>query len=314
MASGVSAGQKLRDLIASGETILMPGVDSPLGARLIRGLGFKACLCAGWLTGAHLACPEPVLTMTEQIAVAGRVAQAVDIPVISDGHTGGGEVPQVMRTVQAFEQAGIAMFHIEDQVFPKRASYHRGLEHVTELDEFLLKMEFALKARKGDVMIFARTDAGNAVNTKSWKEAARRARALKKLGVDGLLPMCRTKENMEKFRQEYPDNDLPLLATTYFNGMPTEEIRRYGFQLIAYPLASTIVCADALIKLYTGILKEGGVAKFDVTQAKAAREEVENAIGLPELWKIEEQTVEAAHRDWEGRQVAGYEGYDQKRQ
>ena len=293
---------------------MLPGVDSPLAARLIHRLGFKACLCAGWLTGAHLGIPEPVLTMTEQIAVAQKVAQAVDIPVVSDGHTGGGDVPQVMRTVRAFEQAGIAMIHIEDQVFPKRASYHRGLEHVTELDEFRLKMEFALKARKDPgFMIFARTDAGNAVNTNSWKEAARRVRALKALGVDGIVPMCRTKENMEKFRQEYPDNDIPLLATTYFNGMASEEIRKYGFQLIAYPLAATIACAAAVIDLYRGILKEGGIARFDLEKAKAVREEVENAIGLPELWEIENQTVEAEHRNWEGRQVAGYEGYDQKR-
>ena len=41
-----------------------------------------------------------------------------------------------MRAVQEFERAGIAAIHIEDQVFPKRASYHRGLEHVVELDEF----------------------------------------------------------------------------------------------------------------------------------------------------------------------------------
>ena len=43
------------------------------------------------------------------------------------------------------------------------------------------------------------------------------------------------------------------------------------------------------------------------------REEIENAIGLPEFWEIEKETVETAQRDCAGRQVAGYEAYDQKR-
>lgn len=173
-------------------------------------------------------------------------------------------------------------------------------------------MEFALKAREDpDFMIFGRTDAGNAING-SWKEAARRTRALKELGVDGVLPMCRTKESIEQFRQEYPDNDVILLTNTYFNGMPHDEIRKYGFQLISYPLATIVASAAAVLDLYRGVLKTG-IAKYDPEKAKAVREEVENVIGLPEFWEIEKETVEAAQRSWAGRQVAGYEGYDQKR-
>lgn len=312
MTAKLSPGRKLRNIIATGETILTPGAHDPLMGRIIQRLGFKACSCAGWMTGAHLVTPEPVMTMTEQVEVARRVAHAVDIPVKADAATGYGEAIHVMRTVKEFERAGIAAIHIEDQVFPKRASYHRGLEHIIELDEFLRRMEFALKARVDpDFMIFARTDAGNAVNG-SWKEAARRTRALKELGIDGVHPMCRTKESMEQFRQEYPDNDILLSTTTYFNGMHPDEIRKYGFQLISYPLATIVASVAAVIDLWQGVLKTG-IAKYDPEKAKAVREEIENAIGLPEFWEIEKETVEAAHRNWGARQVAGYEGYDQKR-
>ena len=312
MATKLSAGRKLRNLIATGETILIPGAHDPLIGRIVQRLGFKACMCAGWMTGAHLVTPEPVMTMTEQVEAARKVAQAVDIPVVSDAATGYGDAIHVMRTVKEFERAGIAMIHIEDQFFPKRASYHRGLEHVVSLDEFLHRMEFALKARENpDFMIFGRTDAGNAVNG-SWKEAARRTPALKELGVDGVLPMCRTKESMEQFRQEYPDNDVLLLTNTYFNGLHYEEIRKYGFQLISYPLATIVASSAAVLDLYRGVLQTG-IAKYDPETAKAAREEIENAIGLPEFWKIEEETVEAAQRGWTSRQVPGYEGYEQGR-
>jgi len=315
MPDKVSPARKLRELIASGETILVPGAHDPLFGRIIERLGFKACGCAGWMTGAHLTVPEPVMTMTEQIDVARKVAQAVSIPVLSDGGTGYGEPVHVMRTVREFHRAGIARVHIEDQIFPKRASYHRGLEHVCDYDEFMRRIEFALKAREeegADILITGRTDAGNAVNG-SWKEAGRRARGLKDLGVDGIQPMTRTRDSMEKFRQEFPDDDILLATTTYFNGMHPEEIRKYGFQMISYPLATIISSVAGAIDLLKGVL-ETGIATYDREKAKAVREEIENAIGLPDLWEVEKQTVEYDHRHLAGRQVAGYEGFDQKKE
>ncbi len=311
MADKRSPGRKLRDLIATGENIVIPGAHDPLLARVMERMGFKALACAGWMTAGHLVTPEPVLTMTEQIDVARRVAQSVDIPIFSDAGTGYGEPIHVMRAVREFERSGVAMIHIEDQHFPKRASYHRGLEHVCDFDEFMRRLEWALKGRKDDdFMIFARSDAGNAVNG-SWEEVARRARAAKALGIDGFLPMTRNKDTMEKFRQAYPDDDMVLLTTTYFNGLPPHELRKYGFQLQAYPLATIIASRAGVMDLYRGV-KETGVAKMDPEVAKRAREEIEAAIGLPEFWEIERQTVEAAHSDYTGTTNAGYESHLQK--
>jgi len=249
--------------------------------------------------------------MTEQVEIARRMARALDIPVRADACTGYGDPIHIMRTVNEFERAGVAGIHIEDQVFPKRASYHRGLEHVVELDEFLRRLEYALKARKDkDFLIFARTDAGNAVNG-SWKEAARRARAVKALGVDGLLPMTRTKASIEQFRQEYPDNDLLMSVSTYFNGLPVTELRGYGFQIVSYPLTNVVTAVAGVIKMWRGV-QETGIAAMDPELARQTREEIEAAIGLPEFWEIEKDTVEAMHRDYTGRSNAGYEGYDQK--
>jgi 2-methylisocitrate lyase-like PEP mutase family enzyme len=312
MSTEPSAGRKFRDLIATGETILVPGAHDPLMGRILQRMGFKVVAVAGWMTAAHLTTAEPLLTMTEQVEVARRVANAVDIPVRADACTGYGDPIHIMRTVQEFERAGVAGIHIEDQVFPKRASYHRGLEHVVELDELLRRLEYALKARRDkDFMIFARTDAGNAVNG-SWKEAARRARAVKALGVDGLLPMTRNKESIEHFRQEYPDNDLTLLVTTYFNGLHPTELRKYGFQLVIYPLVTIVSSAAEVVKMYRGV-KETGIAAMDPEWAREVREEIEAAIGLPEFWKIEQETVEAMHKDYTGRTNPGYESYDQKK-
>lgn len=312
MNVSISPGKKLRNLIATGETILVPGAHDPLMGRILERMGFQALAVAGWMTAASLVTAEPLLTMMEMVDVARKVANAVDIPVRADACTGFGDPIHVMRTVQEFERSGIAGIHIEDQVFPKRASYHRGLEHVVELDEFLRRLEYALKARRDrDFMIFARTDAGNAVNG-SWKEAAKRARAVKALGVDGLVPMARNKDSIEQFRQEYPDNDLLLSGSTYFNGLHPTELRKYGFQLISYPLATIVTSVAGVIKLWRGV-KETGIAAIDPEIARTAREEIEAAIGLPEFWEIERETVEAMHKDYTGRTNAGYESHDQKK-
>ena len=309
MVTKTSPGKKLRDLIATGETILIPGAHDPLMGRILQRMGFKALSVAGWMTGAHLVTPEPVMTMTEQVEVARGVVKVVDIPIVADAGTGYGDPIHVMRAVREFEDAGLAAIHIEDQVFPKRASYHRGLEHVCDLDEFLRRLEYALKARRDeDFMIMARTDAGNAVNG-SWKEAARRARAVRALGVEVLIPMVFTKESIEAFRQEFPDNDLVLSASTSFNSLHPDEILKYGFQLISYPLATIVASVAGVMELWRGVQKTG-LAKLDPDWAREVREEIENAIGLPEFWEVEKETVEAAHKDYTGRTPSGFKRND----
>jgi methylisocitrate lyase len=308
MTTSISPGKKLRDTIATGETLLMPGCVDPLSARIFEGMGFKALSVGGWMTGAEMATPEALLTMTEQVNVARRVAQAVDIPVRADMHTGFGEPVHVMRAVREFEEAGLAGVHLEDQVFPKRASYHRGLEHVVSLDDFKRRLEWALKARTDDnFMIMARTDAGNAYEG-SWKEAARRAKAAKEMGIEWLLPHTRTKQEIEKFRQEYTEDDMILESSSYFNGLTPQQFREYGFQAISYPLATVIAQQAATIKLYRS-LQETGVAPMDAEWAKEVRETIENAQGMENFWAVERQTVEA-DASHEGRTIVGYEGQD----
>ena len=309
MTASASPGKKLRDTVATGEMLLMPGCVDPLSARIFEKMGFKALSVGGWMTGAAILTPEPMLTMTEQVDAARRVAQAVDIPVRADMHTGFGEPIHVMRAVREFEDAGLAGVHLEDQLYPKRASYHRGLEHVVELDEFKRRLEWALKARTDDnFMIMARTDAGNAYNG-SWKEAARRARAAREMGIEWLLPHTRTKQEIEQFRQEYTEDDMVLESTSYFNGLTPQQFRDYGFQVISYALATVITQQAATMRLYQKLL-DTGVAPMDPEWAKEVREVIENAQGMEEFWEVERQTVESDTTDYQGRTIAGYEGQD----
>ena len=159
-----SVRSKLRDRLQRGETIVAPGAYDPLSARVVQALGFAAVYTGGYMTGAHTSITEPLLTLTEQVEVAQKVARAVDLPVLTDAGAGYGDPLHVMRCVREFEAAGIAGIHIEDQVYPKRASYHKGLEHIVPMPEFVERMTYALKARRDpDFLIIGRTDAFSAV-------------------------------------------------------------------------------------------------------------------------------------------------------
>ena len=117
-----SVRTKLKAMLNKGEPIVAPGAYDPISARVVQALGFSAVYIGGYISGAHLAVSEPLMTMTEQLDVAKKVAYAVDLPAICDGGAGYGDPVHTMRSVRAYEDAGLAGMHIEDQVFPKRAS------------------------------------------------------------------------------------------------------------------------------------------------------------------------------------------------
>lgn len=66
------------------------------------------------------------------------ITAAVRIPVFVDAGAGFGEPLHVMRTVRELERTGIAGLHIEDQIYPKRVHYHKGVEHIVSRDEMVM--------------------------------------------------------------------------------------------------------------------------------------------------------------------------------
>src|SRR6478672_1447902 len=151
----------LRALLSNSGFINMPSAYDAIGGRLIASLGFPAVYCGGFVTGGSRCTSEPLLTMDEQVRVAGDVAAAVTVPLVADGGAGFGEPLHTMRSVREFIRAGVAGIHIEDQLYPKRAHYHKYVAHAIPRDEFIDKIKFACKARDEadkDFVIIARSD------------------------------------------------------------------------------------------------------------------------------------------------------------
>ncbi|MBS0641438.1 MAG: isocitrate lyase/PEP mutase family protein, partial [Proteobacteria bacterium] len=115
---------KLRALLHQPGMVIAPGAYDGLTAMLVAQAGFPAVYMTGAGTSVAHGYPDfGLLTETEMVANAARMARAVDIPLIADADTGYGNELNVFRTVRDYEIAGVAGIHIEDQVSPKRCGH-----------------------------------------------------------------------------------------------------------------------------------------------------------------------------------------------
>jgi 2-methylisocitrate lyase-like PEP mutase family enzyme len=155
----MSAGAKLRELL-KGRMIVAPGAYDAITARCIARAGFSAVYMTGGGTAAMLGYPDYGLTtMSELVENAGRIADSVSLPVIADADTGFGNELNMIRTVHAYEKAGVAALHVEDQGFPKKCG-HLDDKSVIPTEEYVAKIRAAASERRDrDFVIIARTDA-----------------------------------------------------------------------------------------------------------------------------------------------------------
>jgi 2-methylisocitrate lyase-like PEP mutase family enzyme len=180
--TGMSKARQLRSLLRQDGMIIAPGAYDCITATLIARAGFSAVYMTGAGTAASHGYPDyGLLTMSEMVENAGRIAGAVDVPVIADADTGYGNELNVVRTVREFERRGVAAIHIEDQVFPKKCG-HLDDKEVIPFDDYIAKIRAAVEARRSpDFLIIARTDARAVVD---FEEAIKRANAALAAGAE----------------------------------------------------------------------------------------------------------------------------------
>src|SRR3982075_1908003 len=162
--------------------VAAPACYDCITARSIERAGFDAVYMTGAGTAATLGYPDyGLVTMSEMADNAGRIASAVDVPVIADADTGYGNELNTTRTVREYERRGVAGLHIEDQGFPKKCG-HLDNKVIVPLDEYLAKIRAAVAAKRDpDFFIIARTDSRAVLG---FEEAVRRANAALAVGAD----------------------------------------------------------------------------------------------------------------------------------
>ena len=190
------------------------------------------------------------------------------------------------------ELAGAAAIHIEDQVYPKRVHYHRGIEHVISAEEMCLKIKYALRARHDpDFVIAARTDA---MITGGFAEGVRRANLYAEAGADMVMIFPNTVEEARQAPKEI-DADL-IFVNSEGNRLgrpifPVQQLEAMGYKMVNDAISAINVAFKAVKELFIR-LKETGATGMDQGVFLPIRREIEETIGLDAYYKIEEETVE----------------------
>ncbi|MBI3068683.1 MAG: isocitrate lyase/PEP mutase family protein, partial [Betaproteobacteria bacterium] len=121
---GMRQTEKLRELLRQDGLVVGAGAHDAMTARIVQQVGFPVCFVTGaGISMTHGYADVGLMSMEEVVSTCRYIAEAVEIPVIADADNGYGNAINAMRTVRAFEQAGIAGIHIEDQDWPKRCGH-----------------------------------------------------------------------------------------------------------------------------------------------------------------------------------------------
>jgi len=178
----MTQASRVRELLHRDGMVVAPGAYDCITAKLIAQAGFEAVYMTGAGTAAMLGYPDfGLVTMSEMVGNARRIAAAVDVPVIADADTGYGNELNVFRTVREYETAGVAGIHIEDQGFPKKCG-HLDDKEIVPREDWLAKIRATAAGRRDpDFAIIARTDARAVAG---FDEAIARANAALAAGAD----------------------------------------------------------------------------------------------------------------------------------
>jgi len=222
-------------LLGRGGLTIAPGAYDCITARSIVQAGFGAVYMTGAGTAATLGYPDyGLVTMSEMADNAGRIAAAVDVPVIADADTGYGNELNATRTVREYERRGVAGLHIEDQGFPKKCG-HLDNKVIVSLDEYLAKIQAAVAARRDpDFLILARTDSRAVLG---FDEAVRRANAALAVGAD--MAFVEAPQTVEEVAAVPRLVKGPCLLNVVWRGKTPEvafgEAERMGYRVAIVP-------------------------------------------------------------------------------
>ena len=258
--STVPAAEKrriLRERLASGELLRLPGAFNPLTARLIERKGFDGVYISGAVLSADLGLPDIGLTTLTEVAARGQqIARMTDLPALIDADTGFGEPMNVARTVQTLEDSGLAGAHIEDQINPKRCGHLDGKAVVDEATA-TQRIRAAVDARRDpNFLIMARTDI-RAID--GLDAAIDRAKALVDAGADAIFPEAmRTLGEFEQMREAL---DVPILANMTEFGksdlFSVDQLRDVGVNIVIWPVSLLRIAMGAASRALDTLTEEG---------------------------------------------------------
>ncbi|AUM74614.1 isocitrate lyase/PEP mutase family protein [Paracoccus jeotgali] len=285
--------RRLREALAGDRAVMAPGVVDAMYARLVAEAGFDAMYMTGAGTSAtRLGYPDVgLLTMTEMVDNATRIADASDVPLIADADNGYGGPLNVRRAIQLYERGGVAAVHLEDQVLPKRCGHLAGKQLISAVD-MVAKVKAAVDARiDPDFIVIARTDA---LAVDGRDAAFDRAEMYREAGADVVFIESPGPTDLPLISPRFPG--VPLLYNMATSGktpfLTRTEIEALGFKLIIYPNWLLLSACEAARRTLETLKRDETVAdiapqvmsfkQFFDTARMAEVQELEARYGTPD--------------------------------
>jgi methylisocitrate lyase len=293
----------LRNAIMARRAVVVPGCHDALSAKVIEACEFDAIQISGYgLAASLLGKPDVGLVQMKDILdLTWNIVQAVNIPVMADVDTGGGNAINAAGITERLIVIGVAGMNIEDQVFPKRCGHMAGKE-VIAADEMAGKIQACVDVRNRldkDFIINARTDA---FAVHGLDEAIHRCNRYLEAGADlAFIDGIRTKADIEQAvgRLEGP---LSVNLMDGISGMKTElvpipELAKLGVGRVSIPVASIMVAHKALLDFFQALHGSPIGTLPGQSRWVSSFESFTDFVGLKDYRRLEDQYLPQARRE-----------------
>ncbi|MDB5415428.1 MAG: hypothetical protein JWR10_3763 [Rubritepida sp.] len=281
----------LRQMIAQGPPVFAPLVLNPMMARMAERAGARAIYLGGGASGYQSVFTEANLSLTEMAHAGLEIGAACRLPLILDGACGWGDPMHMHRTIPLAETAGFQAIEIEDQILPKRAHHHVGLEHIIPAEEMAAKVKEAVAVRRSaDFLIIART---NAIRTDGLDDALRRAELYAQAGADILFVLARKPEELRAVAERFkmPLMFMPPAGGMAASGFAMSDMDALGIRLVVDAQTPMLAMHRAIRDSYAAIL-QGMADPLVGASIHAENKALQESIGLETLLEVERRTVE----------------------
>jgi 2-methylisocitrate lyase-like PEP mutase family enzyme len=256
----VRATTRLRTILSSGRIAVAPGAFDGLSARLVAQAGFPAVYASGGAIARSTGVPD--LGLMSMGAIVDRLASMVDVvevPIIADADTGYGNALNAQAAARAFERAGVAAFHLEDQTFPKKCGHYDD-KSVVPTDEMVQKLKAVRDAlHDPDFIVIARTDA---LAVEGFGAALERASAYLAAGADMIFVEAPTSEAEIA---EIAKRLSGLKLINMFAGgktplVPVQKLEAFGYHIVIIPSDTQRAAIKAMQRVLATIARDGSAA------------------------------------------------------
>jgi 2-methylisocitrate lyase-like PEP mutase family enzyme len=282
----------LRARLQDAMPITAPLVLNPLMARMVEAAGFPAGYLGGGATGYAKVGLEANLNLTEMCQAALDIRAVSSLPLILDGACGYGDPMHMHRTIGMAEAAGFEAIEIEDQLVPKRAHHHVGIEHMIPIELMAAKIKEAVAARRSpDFLVVGRT---NAVRASTMDDALRRGEAYRRAGAD--LVLLSTANRPEQLRTIAERLGGPLMYLAGRGGLAglglsLKDLGGLGYKIVADPSTPLLAAFVAWKKVYADLAQDFGSGQAKVDWSPVEHEML-GVIDIEKLLAVERATVE----------------------